>query len=117
MRTPAGCCFVVAVLGGCQQGGDKPTEAQAQVPASVGDAYRRDVERICNVLALSGADQRPAEEWLWTTSSWLGDNVVTDDGRAFMIAFKQAPAPAQALRAEAGRVGLDGCPLADWWAK
>jgi hypothetical protein len=130
--------FAAALLAACQQGGAS-TDASARGPAvpatggpssapapganpgTVGDApgagesLRDDVHRLCNVLELSGAAQRPPEERIYTTSTWLGDNLRTEAARDLLVRFQQSADKAALLRAEAARQGLADCPLAASW--
>lgn len=112
-RIPVPALPILLLLLGCQQG----SEERGARPAAVSPAYRQDVERLCDVLRLSGADQLPAGERMFTTATWLGDNLQTSEGRDFLVTFQQATDKAGALRAEAARVGLAGCPLADEWQR
>ena len=65
----------------------------------VSDAYRKDIDSLCNVMKLSGADQQPP------------------DARQVLIAIQPLHGEAKAaeLDGEARRVGLSSCPLADEW--
>jgi hypothetical protein len=108
--------FTVLLLAACQKGEEPRAGAPERgVPTQIDAAYRADVQRICDVLSLSGADQVSPSERTALTAQWLGDNLETEAGVDFMIAFKSAPDPAAALRDEASRLGLPGCPLADSW--
>ena len=50
---------------------------------------------------------------------WLGDNVVSPEGRGFLarLARLDNPAKATALSQASARAGLVDCPLADAWAR
>ena len=77
--------------------------------------YRADVETLCNVLERSGAAYQDPAERQYSISTYLAEHIYTEGGRELMIGFKEQPEPGDALRAEAKRVGLAGCPLADSW--
>jgi hypothetical protein len=102
---------LVAALVGCQNG-----SATADKPA-VTPAYKQDIENLCDVLHRSGADQLPAGDRAPSIAMWLGPNIKTDAGHAFLISIQPlAGEPkAKALETEAARVGLDGCALAAEW--
>lgn len=103
--------FLVALAAaapGCQRGGE-----------SISQAYRADLENICDAEARSGAlapDQDPNRR-AFVVASWLGGRIRSEEGRQFLGSLqKLAPkAKGDALRAEAKRVGLAGCPLAETW--
>jgi len=103
----------VAGMSGCQSGSSE--SKPAATPASA--LYRADIARLCDVIHQSGADQRPDEERMYVTAQWLGDNLQTEEGRAFLVTFQQSADKAATLLAEAKRVGVDACPLASLWTK
>jgi hypothetical protein len=83
----------------------------------VTDAYRKDIDSLCNVVHLSGADEQPQEARQAMIAMWLGPHITTEDGHKYLIAIQplQGEAKANELEAEARRVGLSGCPLAAEW--
>lgn len=95
----------------CQQG----NEASRETIRKGTPAYRQDVERICGVMSLSGADQLPEGERVFTTAQWLGNNLETEEGRDFLVTFQQSDDKAATLLAEARAVGLPDCALAAEW--
>ena len=100
------------LVSACQSGTNEKPE---DMPITAG--YRADIADLCNVMHLSGADERPEEERVFTTAQWLGNNLETQEGRDFLVTFTQAPdkdKPA-VLLAEAKRVRVEHCPLADYW--
>ena len=101
---------VVACLTGCQRGSD---HAAAAVP----EAYRADIENLCDAVVRSGADQRPAEERTLLIANWLGSHLTTDEAHKYLAQIQplQGEPKAAALDAEARRVGLPGCALAAQW--
>jgi hypothetical protein len=129
MKSTAAFCLslvVFAALGGCQRGeGDRAqTQAatprpavQAEVPGEVTKEYTEDISKLCNVIQLSGAPDDDAQTL--TTANWLAANLVTKESRMFLISIQPlvGAAKADALDAEAKRVGLVGCPLSAIWRK
>jgi len=112
-------CLVLA--GACQSGDAKETPANStivQLPkAQVTDEYRADITTLCDVIRLSGADQKPKDERWTVTAVFLGTQIKTPEGDNFIRAIKPLPADAYALalETEAKRVGLAKCELANEW--
>jgi hypothetical protein len=106
------CVFaaVVACLAGCQRDRD---HAAAAVP----EAYRADIENLCDAIARSGADQRPADEHALVIATWLGSHLTTDEAHQYLVQIQplEGEPKAAALDAEAHRVGLARCALAAAW--
>jgi hypothetical protein len=116
--------WLVLLAAGCQSGDAKEQPAAApnttiiQLPkAAVTDAYRADITTLCDVVRLSGADQKPKDERWTITAMFLGDNIKTAEGREFLqaIAPLKGDAKALALENEAKRTGLAKCELANEW--
>lgn len=102
--------FLLVVAGalGCQSGSD-----------TVSQAYRTDVENICDAEARSGAlapEQDPNRR-AFVVATWLAGRIQSEQGRQFLGSLQKLKAGAKgdALRREAERVGLSGCPLAETW--
>ena len=100
----------VLVIGalGCQSG-------SGSAPA----AYRVDLENICDAEARSGAlapDQDPNRRAV-VVATWLAGRIQTQEGRQFLASLQKLKAAekGEALRREAARLGLTGCPLAETW--
>jgi len=114
-----------ASLAACQSGsGNQAPEQKSgdtkivQLPkAELTDAYRTDITNLCDVVKLSGADQKAPDERWPIIAMWLGPHITTDAGHEFLIAIQplQGSAKALALETEAKRVGLTKCALADEW--
>lgn len=83
----------------------------------VTDDYRKDIDSLCNVIHLSGADQQPEDARQAIIAMWLGPHITTEDGHKYLVAIAplRGEAKANELEAEARRVGLGGCPLAAEW--
>lgn len=81
--------------------------------------YSRDVERICDSVQLSGAQDMPENDRVFTIAMWLGSNVETQDGRDFLVRIQPLVGEdkARALEDEAKRVGLRTCALAAEWGR
>jgi hypothetical protein len=114
-------CLVLAAA--CQSG--QATEVPAnssentkviQLPkAQVTEEYRADITTLCDVVHLSGADQKPKDERWTITAIYLGK--LKQEAHDFLIAIQPlaAEAKALALETEAKRVGLAKCELANEW--
>jgi hypothetical protein len=99
---------LLAAAPACQRGSD-----------SVSQKYRADIENICDAEARSGAlapDQDPNRRAL-VVATWLPGRIQSDEGRQFLGSLQKlgGGAKGDALRREAARVGLSGCPLAETW--
>jgi hypothetical protein len=99
----------LVIVAGCQ----RTTGTAAPVPGP----YRADIVRLCDVVAQSGADQLPEGERLLAIVQWLPDHLETQDSRQFLARIQplEGEAKADALDAEARRVGLPDCALAAAW--
>ena len=122
-------CLVLAAA--CQSGqkdsapsGAPANTAVIQLPkAQVTEQYRADITTLCDVVHLSGADQKPkAEQWpiiamFLGGSSAAGPALKTNEAHEFLIAIQQLKAEpkALALETESKRVGLAKCELANEW--
>jgi hypothetical protein len=122
---------VAFVLAACQSGTSKPSGAPAAGardpapgasgaapgPAAPLDDYAADVDRLCNAIHLSGADQQPAGAHQMMVAQWLPANMKTQKIHDFLAHFQDLRASdrRQALLDEAASVGLSGCALADEW--
>ena len=108
MRTFLVTLALLAAAAACQRGS-----------ASVPEKYRADIENICDAEARSGAlapDQDPNRRAI-VVATWLPGHIQTDQGRQFLGSLQKlnGAGKGDALRGEAARVGLSGCPLADTW--
>ena len=110
------------VAAACQSGSSsapagKPPETNGIARPYVTDAYRKDIDSLCNVVHLSGADEQPPDARQAIIAMWLGPHITTEDGHKYLIAIQPLHGEAKAaeLEAEAHRVGLGGCPLAQEW--
>lgn len=82
-------------------------------------AYRTDIENICDAEARSGAlapDQDPNRR-AFTVAAWIGGRIQSEEGRQFLGSLQKLKGGEKgaALRREAARVGLAACPLAETW--
>jgi hypothetical protein len=96
--------WLVAMTVACQRGAD---------------AYVEDVAHICDVMKLSGAEGMKNADARFVTAKWLGENLKTEEAHRFMVTLQplDGAAKADALEAEAHRVGLAGCALAGEWRR
>ncbi len=85
----------------------------------IADDYKLDIENLCNVLQRSGADQEAPAARNALIAMWLGPNIKTTAGHAFLVQIQplQGGDKAKALEDEALRVGITSCPLAIEWRK
>ena len=83
----------------------------------VTDAYRADINTLCDVVRLSGAADKPKDERWTIVAMYLGPQIKTSEGRDFLVAIQplKGEAKALALDTEARRVGLSSCELANEW--
>ncbi len=108
-------CLVV--VAGCQRvdAGEHPLVEPAALTA--GPPYTKDIEALCESVTRSGADKIEPEARQLTIANWLGANLTTPESRKFLVRIQPlvGDAKAEALVAEAKRVGLAGCALAAEW--
>lgn len=119
--------LLALALTGCQSQESKVTPAPAaDVPgttvislpkAQLSDAYKADINSLCDAVRLSGAEQKPKDERWTVVAMWLGPAIKTNEGHDFLVAIQplKGEAKAMALETEAKRVGLTTCALADEW--
>jgi hypothetical protein len=131
MKSTSVVTLVLALIAGCQQGsGDQAKQSAARpnaapvgapgavvAPADITKDYAGDIEKLCDVIRLSGAPDDDAQTL--TTANWLAANLTTQESRKFLISIQPlvGGAKADALDAEAKRVGLPGCALSALWRK
>jgi hypothetical protein len=80
-------------------------------------AYAADIGKLCDVVKLSGAERVPTDERVLPIANWLAANLTTAESRQFLVRIQPmvGDQKADALEAEARRVGLSGCALAAEW--
>lgn len=115
-------------LVGCQ-GHKAPAPAAGSAGSAAGsavaptvmidDAYRADIDNLCDVMKRSGADQLSESEQQPTIAMWLGPNIKTQAGHDFLVKINplQGADKAKALDDEAARVGIASCPLSAVWRR
>ena len=81
--------------------------------------YARDIEKLCNVSVLSGADPSSPNGRTITIANWLAANLETPEAHDFLIRIQplDGEAKARALDDEAHKVGQADCALAGEWRK
>jgi hypothetical protein len=102
-------CLLVClgIAAGCQRGAG----------SAVSEPYRADIENLCDAVARSGADQLPVGERALTIANWLAAHLQTPEAHDYLIQIQPlvGEPKAVALEAEARRVGVARCALADEW--
>ena len=109
---------LIASLAGCQSGAtDESKTAPRPTAADITKDYAGDIEKLCDVIRLSGAPEDDAQTL--TTANWLAANLVTPESRKFLVSIQPlvGAKKADALDAEATRVGLTSCALSELWRK
>jgi hypothetical protein len=95
--------------------------APAAAPAAPGPRppaeYAGDIEKLCDVVRLSGAASDPSGDRRLPIANWLAANLTTTESRQFLARIQPlvGDQKADALEAEARRVGLSACSLAAEW--
>ncbi len=82
------------------------------------DPYAADIEQICDAEERSGAlDQDPSVRSV-QVAAWLADHLVTDQSRQLLgrLATLSPADKATALAAEAKKLGISPCPMAQVWS-
>ena len=110
------CCWLGALFvalfvapTGCQRGTTEGAWKQT--------AMGRDLDRICNVMKYSGAEQEGPENYAFLTAQWLGQNLESGEGRDFLVELAPLAAgnKGAALEAKALQVGVTECPTVALW--
>ena len=105
------CCIgaLFVAPAGCQRGATEGAWKQT--------AMGRDLDRICNVMKYSGAEQDGPENYAFLTAQWLGQNLESGEGRDFLVEIAQLAAGKKgaALEAKALQVGVTECPTVALW--
>ena len=101
--------WIAVALAGCQ--------TKASPPVAVPAAYVEDITNLCDVVHLSKADEMPRGQRSPIIAMWLGPHIKTPEGHNFLVHISPlvGDAKADALDAEAHRVGLAGCALSAEW--
>ena len=95
--------------------GSTTAAAPAAPPSS--KEYAGDIEKLCDVVRLSGAESESPADRRLPVANWLAANLTTTESRQFLVQIQPlgSTQKADALDAEARRVGLAGCALAAEW--
>jgi hypothetical protein len=94
-----------------------PADPAAAPAAPVTREYAGDIEKLCDVVRLSGVGSARTDDRLVPIANWLAANLATLEARRFLVHIQPlgGTRKADALDAEARRVGLPGCNLAAEW--
>jgi len=108
-------CLLVAALGCQAKDSDKPAPVKSVMATTPGSPYAKDIEALCEAISRSGAANDDSRTL--TIANWLAANLTTPESRKFLVEIQPlvGNAKADALEAEAKRVGLAGCALAVEW--
>ena len=106
--------LALLVLTACQSDEKTAAKPAAAPPPASDKLYAEDIRKLCDSMALSGADKLEKLERVAPHSKWLGENLKTKAAQQFLISTQplKGEAKATAFEAEAKRVGLSGCALA-----
>lgn len=121
-------CFALLVgLTGCQDKASAPAASSAATGSAAASgpggpsepAYKADIENLCDVLVRSNAADLDINDRTYVVATWLSQNLKTDASRKFLAQIQPlgGEQKAKALEAEAKRVGLTSCALADEWRR
>jgi hypothetical protein len=93
--------------------------AAKEEPAKVDGPYKADIEGLCDVVVRSGSTELDQNDRVFKIATWLSGNLQTPESRKFLSTIQplKGNAKADALDAEAKRVGLASCALATEWRK
>jgi hypothetical protein len=93
-----------------------PAAPAADAAGSSASAYPGDIEKICDVVSRSSTTGM-GDERMVLIANWLSANLETQEARDFLVKIQPlvGTEKADALDAEAKRVGLTGCALAAEW--
>ncbi len=80
-------------------------------------AFARDVQRICDATARSGALEQEEAYRAVTVAQWLAQNIESQDGRDLLarVARLAPKGKVTELRAAAAKIGLPDCATAAAW--
>jgi hypothetical protein len=94
-----------------------PTAAPAAAAPPPSKEYASDIEKLCDVVRLSGAEAESPDDRRLPIANWLAANLATAESRQFLAQIQPlvGAQKADALDAEARRVGLASCSLAAEW--
>lgn len=91
--------------------------APAPTSAAPSKDYAGDIAKLCEVVQLSGAEAESPDDRRLPVANWLAANLTTSESRQFLAKIQPlvGAGKADALDAEARRVGLASCSLAAEW--
>ena len=94
----------------------EPAPVAPVAPAPDAAGYASDIEKICDVVSRSETTGM-GDERMVLIANWLAANLETQEARDFLVKIQPlvGTGKADALDAEAKRVGLTGCALAAEW--
>jgi len=110
MKRIAAVFVSLGVAAGCQRNA-------GSTPPPVSEPYRLDIATLCDVVARSGADQVPPGDRTVLVATWLSSHLQTAEAHDYLVKIGPLAGndKAAALEAEAARVGVARCALAEEW--
>lgn len=105
--------LVVCILAACSPA--RPPEDESSAANEKSPAYAREIQVICDVDRLSGADPEDPLTASKTREDYLLAHIKDPDAIYFLTVFRSKDAATQAglLAQEKTELGLKRCPLAD----
>ncbi len=124
MLPPMRALLVVLAAAACQRSSDPPPSAgsaagAAPGPSLVATLTRSEAEDLCFAFDRSGAAADVAANRNYLIADWLGKQIVSETGRAWMADFARLGQDKAARRTALERLAkthaLADCPLAAMW--
>lgn len=124
MLPPMRALLVVLALAACQRSSDPPPSAgratgAATGPSLVATLTRAEAEDLCFAFDRSGAAADVDANRNYLIADWLGKQIVSETGRAWMADFARLGQDKVARRTALERLAkthaLPDCPLAAMW--
>jgi hypothetical protein len=113
------------LVAACQSGTPPPTDRAAPAakpgPNALAILTRHEADSLCNAFQRSGAAADSDDNRDYLVATYLGKQITSDTGRAWLVRFSRMGADKAARRAAltqaAKDAGLPDCPLIAMWAE
>ena len=122
--------LLVLLLAACNQPSGQAAQKsqEADHPGTIGaaaaqgsgtEAYKKDIETLCESMTLSGASKEDPSAHQLLIANFLAANLHTEESRKYLVKIQplNGEAKAKALDDEATRLGLTKCSLSAEWRK